>query len=86
MTALTEQRRSTAAVLHGMHPLRGYEVTWHITALPADGKGRANFLVERADGRIRDDVAWSLAEKEIAVLSTAGVQELVRRATARRTR
>lgn len=84
MTALVEQRRGTSAVLHGMHPLRGYDVTWHITALPVDSTGHANFLVERADGRIADEVAWSLAEKEIAVLSTAGVQELVRRAAGRR--
>lgn len=73
-------RRASTVVLHGTHPTRGYEVTWHITPLPVDSKGHANFFVERADGRVTDDTAWAAAEKETSVVSTDGVRELVRRA------
>ena len=42
-------RRSTSeaatAVVHGMHPTRGYPVTWRITPVPGR-RGRAEFLVE----------------------------------------
>lgn len=85
MTTLTapQGRKAASAILHGTHPTRGYEVTWHITPLPVDSKGHANFFVERADGHLVDDVAWALAEKETYVLSTDGVRELVRQSAHR---
>ncbi|NTW42134.1 MAG: hypothetical protein HGA44_20035, partial [Cellulomonadaceae bacterium] len=43
-------------VLHGMHPRRGYPVTWHLTPLPAAPGETALFRVESADGEIDDDV------------------------------
>ena len=77
MSATLEHGRTTrgaSAVLHGLHPLRGYPVTWHLTPLE-----RGQFLVERADGHIDDDLAWALAEKETSVMTTAQMCEVVRR-------
>lgn len=73
--------RHTSAVLHGRHPLRGYEVTWHLTPLPTKPRGTAEFLVERADGHIEDPTVWELAEKEVFILDTPSACELVRRAS-----
>lgn len=75
----TQRTRASSAVLHGVHPLRGYPVTWHLTPLPPAGRGSAAFLVERADGDIVDDVVWELAEKESTVMTTAQMCDLVRR-------
>ena len=84
--SLAPQRRSApSAVLHGIHPLRGYPVTWHLTPItpvsrhPHAQRGATEFLVERADGLIDDPTAWDLAEKESAVLTTAEACALVRR-------
>ena len=76
-----ERRTAPSAVLHGMHPLRGYPVTWHLTPIPAQGhhNGPTDFLVERADGLIDESQVWDLAEKETAVLTTAEAAALVRR-------
>lgn len=63
-----------SAVVHGMHPMRGYPVTCVIT--PVSGRP-ATFLVERADGDIDDDDAWQYAAKESAVLSAEQTRELV---------
>jgi hypothetical protein len=64
----------TSAVVHGMHPMRGYPVTCVITPVP----GRpATFLVERADGDIDDDDAWQYAAKESLVLSAEQARDLV---------
>ena len=71
----------TSAVLHGRHPLRGYEVTWHLTPLPVRPRRPVEFLVERADGHIEDPRVWELAEKEVFVLDTHSACELVRRAS-----
>ncbi|WP_250445791.1 hypothetical protein [Actinotalea sp. C106] len=92
MTTLSHEPRAVASavVLYGIHPLRGYAVTWHLTPLPAvparAGRrpGGAQFVVERADGHITDSLAWQLAEKEVAVLGVAEVSRLVRSATHRR--
>jgi len=65
---------SRTAVVHGMHPTRGYPVTCRITPVP----GRpAAFLVESADGQIDDDDAWQYAAKESLVVSVEQVLELV---------
>jgi hypothetical protein len=64
----------TSAVVHGMHPMRGYPVTCVITPVP----GRpATFLVQSADGDIDDDDAWQYAAKESLVLSAEQTRELV---------
>lgn len=68
-----------AVVLHGLHPLRGYPVTWHLTPLPPGGRGPATFRVERADGYLTDDLVWHLAEKDTVVMTAGEVAELVRR-------
>lgn len=77
----SEHRTAPSAVLHGMHPLRGYPVTWHLTPIPAPGHhhGLTDFLVERADGLIDDPLVWDLAEKETVVLTTTEASALVRR-------
>lgn len=86
--------RATSAVLHGVHPLRGYPVTWHLTPLGAQAPryggeihahtpGTADFLVERADGHIEDPLVWDLAEKETSIMSAHEMCELVRRASGR---
>lgn len=72
-------RIGASAVLHGIHPLRGYAVTWHLTPLPAAGSGPATFLVERADGHIEDRTVWQLAEKDVCVMTAPQMCELVRR-------
>ena len=65
---------SRTAVVHGMHPMRGYPVTCRITPVP----GRpAAFLVESADGQIDDDDAWQYAAKESLVVSVEQTLELV---------
>ena len=92
MTTLSHEPRAVASavVLYGIHPLRGYAVTWHLTPLPAarpTTSGRrpaAQFVVERADGHITDSLAWQLAEKEVAVMGVADVARLVRAASHRR--
>lgn len=75
--------RSTAVVLHGLHPLRGYDVTWRVIPLGRDSQGESSFLVQRADGHIENDDVWACAEKETFMLSTDGVRELVRRVSER---
>ena len=76
-----ERRSAPSAVLHGIHPLRGYPVTWHLTPITAQGRHNSptDFLVERADGLIDDAQVWDLAEKETTVLTTAETTALVRR-------
>lgn len=64
----------SSAVVHGMHPMRGYPVTCVITPVPGR---QATFLVERADGDIEDDDAWEYAAKESLVLSADQTRELV---------
>lgn len=85
MSTRTMARRSkvgASAVLHGRHPLRGYAVTWHLTPLPMADHGPAQFLVERADGTITDDLVWHLAEKSAVVMTTREMCELVRKVAA----
>ncbi len=71
--------QSSTAVGYGMHPMRGYPVTFHITPVP----GRGMFLVERADGRISDADAWRLASKDTQLLSGPQAADLVSRLTQR---
>lgn len=73
--------RATSAVFHGMHPLRGYPVTWHLTPLTSHLHGTSDFLVERADGHIEDPAAWALAEKDVVVMDAHEMCDLVRRAS-----
>ena len=67
------------AVVHGMHPMRGYPVTYRITPV----SGRAAYLVESADGQIDDDDAWQYAARESLVLSAEQVRELVEKVARR---
>ncbi|GGC02143.1 hypothetical protein [Cellulomonas carbonis] len=71
--------RATSVVLHGLHPLDGHEVTWKVTPLPQDRRGHVTFLVQRAEGHVDGEQAWSCTDKETFVLSGEGVRELVRR-------
>ena len=84
----TLERRTlgASAVLHGAHPLRGYAVTWHLTPLPATAEEPASFLVEAADGHIEDDLVWDLAEKDVEVMTTSEMCDLVRRSAGTRRR
>ena len=75
------QARATSAVFHGLHPLRGYPVTWHLTPLSRREHRVADFLVERADGHIEDPDVWDLAEKDVVVMDAHEMGELVRRAS-----
>ena len=70
-----------SAIVYGMHPMRGYPVTFHIT--PMTGRVPALFLVEQADGRIADDDAWRWAPKEAQVLSAEEAAQMVSRAARR---
>ena len=74
---------TASAVVHGMHPTRGYPVTWHITPVPGGLRRRAEFLVEQADGCIDDDDAWRYAVKTVELVSADEARELVEAATAR---
>lgn len=76
-----QRSRAASAVLHGVHPLRGYPVTWRLTPLPSR-RGEATFLVERADGHIETDMAWAPAEKDTRVMTATELSHLVRRASA----
>lgn len=80
-TLAAQQTRGASAILHGIHPLRGYPVTWHLTPLGTHERGVADFLVERADGHIEDGLVWELAEKETAIMTAHEMCELVRRAS-----
>lgn len=71
----------TSAIVYGMHPTRGYPVTFHIT--PMSGRRPALFLVERADGRLADDDAWRWAPKDAEVLSAQQAADLVARVARR---
>lgn len=71
-----------SAVVHGMHPTRGYPVTWHITPVPGRTGRRAEYLVEQADGMIEDDDAWFYATKTVEVVSAEEARELVAEAGA----
>ncbi|WP_182112660.1 MULTISPECIES: hypothetical protein [unclassified Actinotalea] len=75
--------RGASAVLHGVHPLRGYPVTWHLTPLAYRTGGLADFLVERADGHIEDSLVWDLAEKDTVIMTAHEMCELVRRSSGR---
>lgn len=85
MSTILAPRRThgASAVLHGVHPLRGYPVTWHLTPLGTRERGSTDFLVERADGHIEDPLVWDLAEKDTVILGTVEMCELVRRASGR---
>lgn len=71
--------QASTAVGYGTDPMRGYPVTFHITPVP----GRGMFVVERADGRLADDLAWRLAPKDAQVLSGPQAADLVSRLTHR---
>ncbi|NTW39092.1 MAG: hypothetical protein HGA44_04265 [Cellulomonadaceae bacterium] len=71
--------QEATVVLHGMHPLRGYPVTWHLTPLHTVPGETPLFRVESADGEIDDDVVWQLAERHVTELTGAEVRSLVRR-------
>ena len=73
--------RTTSAIVYGMHPMRGYPVTFHIT--PVVDRRPGLFLVERADGRIADDDAWRWAAKDAQVLSAEQAADLVSRVARR---
>lgn len=81
--AVPSTRLGASAVLHGLHPLRGYPVTWHLTPLPATRHTPANFLVECADGFIEDPTVWALAEKDVTVMDAHQMCDLVRRVSRR---
>ena len=72
-------RTARSAVVHGIHPLRGYPVTWHLTPMASPRTGPHEFLVERADGHIDDDAVWAFAEKDATVMSSSEAADLVRR-------
>lgn len=72
-----------SGVVHGMHPTRGYPVTWHITPVPGGLRRRVEFLVEQADGDIDDDEAWRHAVKTVEVVSAEEARELVELASSR---
>ena len=67
-----------SVVVHGMHPTRGYPVTFHITPVVAGAlHRRVDFLDEQADGRIEDDEAWVCAIKTVELLSAEEARDLV---------
>ncbi|MCU1431212.1 MAG: hypothetical protein JWP95_317 [Actinotalea sp.] len=80
-TSLAPGQPRLSAVVHGMHPLRGYPVTWHLTPVAGQHHRSREFLVEAADGHIDDERVWALAEKDTVVLTAAEASELVRRVT-----
>lgn len=72
-----EPAAAGSVVVHGMHPTRGYPVTFHITPVAGGLRRRVDFLVEQADGRIEDDEAWLTAIKTVELLSAEEARELV---------
>lgn len=75
-----EPADAAAVVVHGMHPTRGYPVTFHIRPVAGVLRRRVDFLVEQADGRIEDDEAWLSAIKTVELLSADEARELVEEA------
>lgn len=69
----------TSAVLHGVHPLRGYPVTYRIMPAKKQPGMPAMFLVEEADGTLESDEAWQAAERSLVVMTTLQVRDLVAR-------
>lgn len=69
-----------SVIVHGMHPTRGYPVTFHITPVVSGLRRRVDYLVEQADGRIEDDEAWFAAIKTVELLSAEEARELVEEA------
>lgn len=74
---MTREPAAGSVVVHGMHPTRGYPVTFHITPVAGGLRRRVDFLVEQADGRIEDDEAWLTAIKTVELLSADEARELV---------
>jgi len=70
---------TSSAVLHGMHPLRGYPVTWRLT--PRASAEGTTFRVEQADGDIEDELSWLYVEIEESEMTADEVRNLVRRVT-----
>ena len=63
--------------LHGADPVTGFPVTWHVTSLTEDG-APDTYLVERADGDIRNPAVWMQAKRDPTIVGEAEVLMLVR--------
>ncbi len=63
-----------AISLHGEDPTSGIPATWHVS--PADEPGE--FVIERADGDIRNPHVWMQARRESRVGTESDVTELIR--------
>lgn len=75
---MKEPAGAGSVVVHGMHPTRGYPITFHITPVAAGAlRRRVDFLVEQADGRIEDDEAWLCAIKTVELLTAEEARDLV---------
>lgn len=72
---------TSSAVLHGMHPLRGYPVTWRLTPRQTTPGAPPTFLVEQADGEIEDELTWLYVERVRSVMTAEQVRDLVHRVT-----
>ena len=73
----TTERQVESAVVFGMHPTRGYPVTWHITPVPVGLRRRVEYIVEQADGLIEDDEAWRYAVKTVELVTAEEARELL---------
>lgn len=71
--------RSDAAHLsvHGVDSRTGFPVTWHVTTLAHDGAPGA-YLIERAEGDIRNPAVWMQAQRSARTAGEAEVLDLIR--------
>lgn len=63
--------------VHGVDSRTGFPVTWHVTTLAAVGAPGA-YLIERAEGDIRNPAVWMQAQRTARTVGEAEVLELIR--------
>ncbi len=65
-----------AISIHGEDPASGIPATWHVS--PADDDSLGEFVIERADGDIRNPHVWMQARRDARVGTESDVIELIR--------
>lgn len=65
-----------AISIHGEDPTTGIPATWHVTRADDDAPG--GYVIERADGDIRNPHVWMQARREARVGNESDVIELIR--------
>ena len=63
--------------VHGVDAQTGFPVTWHVTTLAEDGLPGA-YLIERAEGDIRNPAVWMQARRTARTVGELEVLDLIR--------